>query len=677
MAFVFLETEISMKKALLIPVIFLCFFKPAYSQSQRTVDSLIHVVETAKDDTFKVRLLNSLALNFLKSGDYENALSYANNTLLLAQKIKSTQGVLYANSTLGIIYFQQGDYPEALKKYAEVVEASKELNDKKGLAKTYNNIGTVYDVLGNYPAALKNYFAALKIAEEIKDKKVSAATEMNIGIVYEEQGNYPAAIKNYYEALRMAKENNDKQTVAYVYNNIGNVSRKEGKYQEALINHFESLNIKEEIGDTLGIIHAYVNLGEVYDDLKQLPEAKKYFIKSLTLSKRINNKLGIADSYLNLGKISLKKKEYSKASEYLNNGLLVAKEIGIKDQMKDCYSYLSQLYSAQGDIAAAYQYHLLYDRMKDSILNENSSNQIYQLKIQYESEKKEKELEGLKIRNELQLQKTRTYFLLLVALFLLMVIGFWFQLRVRKRKLIISQKEIEKKNLELKNKDLSIEKERAEERAQVQEEIGKQYHDNIGSKITSLIFMCENERAKENDRSAELRWFASKVSSKLKDIAEMNRSGIIALDPDTNELDAFIAKLWLDLNDLVETAGKEIEFTIPQDIPKIMVSPKVKFNISSIMKEAINNFIKYSASGEVIINIEIKNSRYLINIVDHGVGMDVDKRNPRSYGFKNMKSRIESIGGTIEIASKPGEGTIIRLQGDFLFTGEMKIKELY
>lgn len=157
----------------------------------------------------------------------------------------------------------------------------------------------------------------------------------------------------------------------------------------------------------------------------------------------------------------------------------------------------------------------------------------------------------------------------------------------------------------------------------------------------------------------------------------MNRSGIIALDPDTDELDFFLVKLWQDLNDLVETAGKEIDFTIPRDIPKITVSPEVKFNISSIMKEAINNFIKYSKSEIVVITIEMKESLYTISISDYGVGMDMEKMQPHTYGFKNIKSRIESIGGSVEITSKPSEGTTIRLYGDFLFAGKIKTKVLY
>jgi signal transduction histidine kinase len=46
-----------------------------------------------------------------------------------------------------------------------------------------------------------------------------------------------------------------------------------------------------------------------------------------------------------------------------------------------------------------------------------------------------------------------------------------------------------------------------------------------------------------------------------------------------------------------------------------------------------------------------------LTIVDDGIGFDVDAAWGKGIGLISMRERLESIGGTLDIRSKPGAGT--------------------
>jgi len=603
-----------------------------------TIDSLKNELQKANTDTSRVNILNGLGWEFAIKGIYGSSMKSGNDAKNLAEKISYPKGAARALTIIGGTYYFQGYYEEALKNYFEALKIQEEIGDKHGIADSYNNTGLIYEYQGKDADALENYVKALQLYKETGDKSGESRAYDNIGNIYSKRKDYGSALKNYSLSLTINKETGNRRSMAIIYNNIGDVYETMNNYPSALNNYQEALNLFKDAGD-----------------------------------KRL-----MAIGYSNVGSVFRKQNKFTDARKYLMDGLQLAKEIGAKDFVKESYSGLAKLSEAIGDYKMAYEYNKLYAEMKDSLLNETSSKQMAEMKTKYETEKKEKELATLTIANELQIQKTKrrnSYILAMASLFLLILSGLWFQSYKRKKRLTINEKEIEKKNLELKNQDLAIEKGKAEERVKVQKEIADQYHDILGAKITSLLLMCENEKNDSTVPGTDNE-FANRVSLKIKEIAETNRSGIIALDPDTEQLDSFIAKLHSDLYDMVETAGKAINFITPPQIPLLKVEPIIKFNLSAIMKEAINNSIKYSHTNGVTVQIEIKppvnlinhvdqaSQRYVISIIDNGVGIDPEKKKSHSYGLRNMEHRMESIGGTCQVISVLNKGTTVRLEGN-------------
>ena len=399
-----------------------------HAQQLSKIDSLLKILNTQKEDTSKANTLNTLSRQLWQKANYPEAKKYADDALVLAEKLKFTTGKANAHDNIGIIYINQGNYPEALKNHLASLKINETTGNKKGIAYSYNciagvyfnqgnyndalknlfaslkmqealrdkkevancnnNIGLIYSSQGNYAEALKNYFASLKIKEQIRDKKGIANALNNIGLIYTEQGNYPEALKNQNASLKIKEEIGDKRGIAGYYNNIGSIYDRQGIYPEALRNHLASLKISQEIGDKKGIANSFNNIGFVYEKQDNYTEALKNHLASLKIKEEIGDKRGIAGSYNNIADAYIKLNNFSEAKIFLNDGLSLSKKIGSKDDIKKSYEGLTTLDSATANWEGAYRNHKLFILYRDSLVNEASSKKILQNQMQYEFDRK-------------------------------------------------------------------------------------------------------------------------------------------------------------------------------------------------------------------------------------------------------------------------------------------------
>jgi len=426
-------------------VLLFCF--PAFGQSPK-IDSLRTALRSAQD-TNKVRVLNELSRQLFLVGNYDSALTCANQALELVSAKFQAQ-------------------PD------ELIRELKNLRPKEGtaglfsmLSRAYNNVGNVYNRQGNYPRALENFYAALKTAEAIGDKKSIANSYNNIGLIKTGQNNNAEALENHLAALKLRQEIGDKQGIAASYNNIGNVHSRRKNFAEALKSHEAALKIREEIADKRGIANSYGNIGKVHYSTGNAEEALKNHFIALKIREAIGDKEGLASSYGNIGNTYLQQNKITEASEYLGKCLQLALTMGSKEFIQDSYASLSDVDSIRGDWQAAYRHYKLSVVYRDSLLNEENTAKTVQQQMNYEFDKKEAasraEQEKKDAVTDLIIYSVSAGLLLVL---LLAVFIFWSYSQKKKANVIISQQkeevekqkdlvEEQKKIVEEKNKDIT------------------------------------------------------------------------------------------------------------------------------------------------------------------------------------------------------------------------------
>jgi signal transduction histidine kinase len=78
-------------------------------------------------------------------------------------------------------------------------------------------------------------------------------------------------------------------------------------------------------------------------------------------------------------------------------------------------------------------------------------------------------------------------------------------------------------------------------------------------------------------------------------------------------------------------------------------------HIFRILQEQLKNIVKYAKADTVSISLKNCANQFCLTIEDDGVGFDI-KQKRSGIGLTNIRNRVESYNGTLEIVSSPGNG---------------------
>ncbi|OQW90721.1 MAG: hypothetical protein BWK78_06325, partial [Thiotrichaceae bacterium IS1] len=117
-------------------------------------DWLPDILQTT-DKKLKGRALNYAGQIYFKIGNYDTALSYLEQSLLIIREIGDKQGEGTTLNNISQIYDAKGDYDTALSYLEQSLLIRREIGDKQGESVTLNNISSINQARGNYDLALE------------------------------------------------------------------------------------------------------------------------------------------------------------------------------------------------------------------------------------------------------------------------------------------------------------------------------------------------------------------------------------------------------------------------------------------------------------------------------------------------------------------------------------------
>ncbi len=94
-------------------------------------------------------------------------------------------------------------------------------------------------------------------------------------------------------------------------------------------------------------------------------------------------------------------------------------------------------------------------------------------------------------------------------------------------------------------------------------------------------------------------------------------------------------------------------------------NPLVRDEIAHISSEALRNAFRHAHARRISVKITYGDEHFALEVRDDGVGMDLNEiaRPKRGHlGLRSMGERAEAIGGSLEITSTEGAGTMIELR---------------
>lgn len=642
------------------------------SAQTRSLDSLLSIVDTMKEDTNKAKTITTILSTYIRSSrDPKKMEEFAWKELAISQRLQYQKGIGYAYSHIGLCYEYKGNSDMALYYHNKALQLRKRIKDKPGEASAYNNIANSLIAKGDYVTALTMHLKSLKIREELHDSDGIAMSNLNIGNIFSIQDKFDEALEYYFKAMKVSGQNN--VALGNAYNNIANMYNSKGEHMMALSYHLRALRIWEKTNDKVGMVVTYNNIGNNYHKSGHFEAALMYKVKAYDLAVEIGDKKNLAYACEGIAILNTERKNYPVALSYCRKMLNLSTELNNKKLIQLAYDDFASLYKEMGNFKEAFAYKELYNNMKDSLLGLESRRQISELNTKYETEKRAKEILLLTKEKELnaqiikQQQFVRWGLIAGLVVLLVMSVGIYRRYLFKQRanlELTKTQDELYKL-IEQKEKLTSILAHDLKTPLRFMTTVSTYLTKNIDTLSTDRLTKLSaelNTSAKNTYAFADelLTWLSVQQQNFTVMLGEVNLEQLI------NEQVEFF-------RDIASIQHTEIATTC--DSPVLIETDKRLLKI--ILRNIVDNAIKNTISGKIILSVEKQNNETIdLTIRDTGNGMSkeqlqqLDVENTYGFqfeiknklGFQIIKDLSTILYGQLHIRSEVGIGTSVTLR---------------
>lgn len=357
------------------------------------------LIQATNDEVEKVDLYNKIA-DLYNNTDSLNTIIFVEKAVELADNINYKEGLADAYYILSWTYIRSSDYIEASEYAQKSLTISAESDYKNGMAKAYNGLGVIHRRLGDYKNALEYQFKSLEIRELLDDEPAIASTYNNIGFIYSVQNDYNEALEFYKRSLAIKEKYHLTDGLSYSYNNIGNIYYGIGEFENAIMYYEKALKISKELNDKRGLSSAYHNLGKNYLELSEYDTALYYLKQSYELGKEINNSSRISISAIYLGETYGVMGNYDLGEKYIKEGIAIARKTGDPHGVMYGTLRLARIYFETGRFREAYETHIEYNIVQDSLQNDELTKQLARITAEFEFQKEKDSLRILREKDQ-------------------------------------------------------------------------------------------------------------------------------------------------------------------------------------------------------------------------------------------------------------------------------------
>ncbi|WP_445717550.1 ATP-binding protein [Flavobacterium sp.] len=546
---------------------------------------------------------------------------------------------------------EKKSYSKAILYTEKAIDYAKEHNLNDKLADCYLQLATIFFELEKNDSAIDYYIRAISIYSKSEPKSNIALSYYGLGKCYLKKNNIAYA-ENYFEKSTVVYEKlNFLEAIELINLQKAIIKKEKGRYEEAVI---ILKGVIDNISDDALLstkTEAYIQVGEIELILKDYPQA----IDFLNLAKQSN--------------------------EASNNDYKLTKRI---------YKLLSTTYEKNNNISSSNFYLKKYVSLTDSIGKFNNSNLTENTVDKIQFDKQLKTIEQLDKERKSQ-QKTLRFSKLIsiLSIALISILSLLSLSLYKNNKIRTSTNKL----LKDKNKELTLEKEKAERASKARADFLSTVSHELRTPLNAIngityLLLQEKPKVSQLNYLKSLEFSGNYLLNFINDILEINR-----LESDK----VFIEKINFNLTELSENISASFkEFINENNINfHLNIDNSITYNLkgdptklSQILINLLNNAIKFSKDGDVWYTIKKKsetenNVTLYFEISDNGIGIPKEKQDAifdsfsqgsveinRTYGGTGLglsivKKILEIMGSQIHLKSESGKGSTFSFELEF------------
>ncbi|WP_306369298.1 GAF domain-containing sensor histidine kinase [Nocardiopsis sp. CC223A] len=184
--------------------------------------------------------------------------------------------------------------------------------------------------------------------------------------------------------------------------------------------------------------------------------------------------------------------------------------------------------------------------------------------------------------------------------------------------------------------------------------IARDLHDTVIQRLyATAITLMGTVRRIDDDTSSQR---VQKAVTDLDDTIRQIRSTIFALQSSGEDS----ARLRSRVLDLVNGATESLGFAprlLTQGPVDTAVDETTGGHLVAVLRELLSNAARHAHATAVDVEVSVADGRVVLRVSDDGAGVP---EGAHRSGLRNVASRAEELGGSVEVDSAPGEGTAVR-----------------
>lgn len=190
---------------------------------------------------------------------------------------------------------------------------------------------------------------------------------------------------------------------------------------------------------------------------------------------------------------------------------------------------------------------------------------------------------------------------------------------------------------------------------QLRNKISLDLHDDIGSTLSSISILSEMA-LQQNEKKEML----NEIKENSLELMERMDDIVWSINPVNDSMEMLLLRIKTFSSTLFEAKNIQYEFNFSPHISKLHIDMETRRQIYLLMKEAVNNIIKYAKCTTVKMNIDYQTNFLKIHISDNGIGFE-EKDAHHGNGIHSMKQRAKWLKADFKIQSQVHAGTNISL----------------
>jgi PAS domain S-box-containing protein len=190
-----------------------------------------------------------------------------------------------------------------------------------------------------------------------------------------------------------------------------------------------------------------------------------------------------------------------------------------------------------------------------------------------------------------------------------------------------------------------------------QRRIGQDLHDGLGQHLTGIAFMGKVLEDRLAEASLAEASEAAKIVRLVNDSIRMTRELARGLLPVVAEVRGLMSALERWAGEVSGFFHVACRFKCRE--PVLIHDGTLADHLFHLAQEAVNNAIRHGRPGNITIGLAAMNGFGTLTIQDDGIGFETHSGSHSGLGLRIMQYRAKIIGGSLDVNSHPGRGTVV------------------